>query len=76
MIIRLSFVIALCALGLRPPVLDFTLLVDTVTVRVGKRMHLSIPYTASPEPTVSWLFNGSAILGHMKASQSMYPFSY
>ena len=52
--------------------LDFSLFIDTVTVRVGKKLHMVIPYTATPEPTVDWLFKGAAILSHMKASQSMY----
>ncbi|XP_067930808.1 twitchin-like [Watersipora subatra] len=56
--------------SLAPPVLDMSLLLEMITVRVSKRLHLSIPYKAKPEPTVSWMFQGSSILSHMITSQT------
>ncbi|KAF6018856.1 unc-22 [Bugula neritina] len=56
--------------SMKPPVLDFSMLTDSVTVRVGKKVHLSIPYSANPEPTVTWLFQSSPVLEHMKCTQT------
>lgn len=55
--------------GLKPPVMDLSLYSEMVTVRVGQRLHLRIPYTGNPQPEFAWLFNKAALLGHMTVSQ-------
>ena len=55
---------------MKPPTMDLSLYSDTVTVRVGQKLHLRIPYSGNPTPEFAWLFANSALLQHMKLNQS------
>lgn len=54
---------------MKPPTMDLSLYSDTVTVRVGQKLHLRIPYSGNPTPEFEWLFAKLALLGHMKVVQ-------
>ena len=55
---------------MKPPTMDLSLYSDTVTVRVGQKLHLRIPYSGNPTPEFAWVFANSALLQHMKLNQS------
>ena len=52
------------------PEMDLSLLLKTVTVRVGEKLNMMVPYQANPEPTITWLVNGAEPGEHVQRSQS------